>query len=730
MANQTVKNNKKTHKNFVSSKPGQIVNTLLSRRLAAWVVEMSLLGISIIVPYSLGVRAQVSNNSQLVPLNPVLAKTKEAIAFSLGLPRQTLPEKQVAPLTNLWWWVALISPTVLVSYQIYRLGKTGQTLPKYWFKLRVITEDGKIPGLKTAILREGVGRFGLPVGIAYLLWRYTGVFPNLGILIGLTGIAIIAETSLLFFNPRRRCFHDRLSGTWVIDSRHRLVSLSQNTETPTPIQPITLEVQNRWPGLSENKANSKMTTITISPQTKPSLWQWMRQHPGTTLMIFTCGAMLSVLGTFVGTQIYIQTQTNQRENNQQKNELFVALVQQFSKTTDNPIEARRAAILALARLDDPRVFPLLTDLLGQETEPALIETLQQTLASADTSALEPLRKLNQTLRNDIQALPQKGATQEQNLLALRLRATKRAIAKILHFHTGQLGTINLDRTDLSRVTQGVAQFNLVLDKIDLSGINFRGSNLAGASLQESKFYGPGEDQRLGTFDDWIADLSGVDLKEANLSRANLTYIPINRTNLMKANLKDANLFQAQLIGSNLSSAQLTGANFQEAMLEQASLTGSEAGNTKFFRANLSRAKLGQIRAIGSDFSYSNLTQSNWHSAELTGANFEGANLRDADLSRAQLKGANLQNTNLRNVNFSNANLSQANLQGANLNDADFSGTILASPPTSGSDTFIQSPPDNDSVANVRGVNFSNVKNLNSQQLNIICNQGGYHRKCN
>ena len=66
-------------------------------------------------------------------------------------------------------------------------------------------------------------------------------------------------------------------------------------------------------------------------------------------------------------------------------------------------------------------------------------------------------------------------------------------------------------------SSGLAPFNLVLDKVDLSGINFKGAILTNASLGNSKFYNFGQEKRFGTFDDVIADLNGADLKETNLT---------------------------------------------------------------------------------------------------------------------------------------------------------------------------------------------------------------------
>jgi hypothetical protein len=124
----------------------------------------------------------------------------------------------------------------------------------------------------------------------------------------------------------------------------------------------------------------------------------MRRHPGLTLLIMAFAGMVSVLGTFVGTQIYIQSQANRREFKQQNNQVFLALVKQLSSSSATATEQRQGAILALARLDDSRAVPYLVDLLGQEKTPSLIDAIQQGLVSKGSEALPPLQRLNQSYK--------------------------------------------------------------------------------------------------------------------------------------------------------------------------------------------------------------------------------------------------------------------------------------------------------------------------------------------
>jgi len=711
---------------------------MMTRRLAAVVLEVSFVAASAVIPYSIGEYAKDHSPAEPVPINPVVAATEEAIAKTLAYPRARL-NRQVAPLTNLFWCGAIVIPVVVVSWQLYQLGKTGQTTPKQWLKLRVVTPMGTPPGLIRAVWREAVGRWGLPLGTAYLLWRYTGAFPDFGILLGLAGVMLLVEHGSGWIHSRRRTFHDRMAGTYVVNASQGLTSGSFNGwRSADRDHSVTLEFDNGWHQRSDASRQDQphhpsVTTIVLTSQSSsrrvPHLWWWMRRHPGATLLILSFTGMASVLGTFVGTQVYIQRQANWREFNQQNNQVFLALIKQLSSTSATALEERQAAILALARLDDPRAVPFLVDLLGQENTPSLIDTLQQALVSKGAEALPPLQRLNQALQNDRDTLARRGTPGEQQLVALRQRATNRAIAKILTIYSSQLHDADLSRTDLSQMDTRSVQFTLVLDNLDLAGLNFRSAILAGGSFQNSRFYGAGADQRWGTFDDWIADLSGAELKEADLTGANLNNVLMARTNLIRAILNRANLADSYLIGANFSSAQLIGADLTRAVLENASLTGANLGEVKASLVNLHGGSLGQVSAVGGDFSFADLTQSNWQGADLSGVNFSHAKLQDADLSSTKLVKANLSQAQLQNAKLQNTNLSAVDLRGAKVTGTDFLGAMFATAMPVKSDQFITQPPTATSGARVQGVNFARAKNLDTNQLQYICSHGGRHPEC-
>ena len=94
----------------------------------------------------------------------------------------------------------------------------------------------------------------------------------------------------------------------------------------------------------------------------------------------------------------------------------------------------------------------------------------------------------------------------------------------------------------------------------------------------------------------------------------------------RANLRDADLSGADLSGANLRDADLSGANLRDANLRGADLSG----------ANLRDADLS-----GADLSFANLSNANLRGANLRGADLSGANLSCANLSNANLSGASM-----------------------------------------------------------------------------------------
>ena len=87
--------------------------------------------------------------------------------------------------------------------------------------------------------------------------------------------------------------------------------------------------------------------------------------------------------------------------------------------------------------------------------------------------------------------------------------------------------------------------------------------------------------------------SAHDLKEANLSGANL-----NGANLRRANLNGANLSGANLAKANLSDANLSKVNLRMANLAGANLSGTDLNGANLSGANLSKTDLSEANLSG------------------------------------------------------------------------------------------------------------------------------------
>lgn len=709
---------------------------LLVRRGGALAAEISLVAFSALAPLGLGIYAKSQIVGQPVPLNPVLAKTEEAISHVLALPAPEA-DRPVSPLTNLFWSVALIAPLATGGWQIYLLCKTGQTLPKRWLGVQVVSASGTPPTFKQVLLREGGSRWGLAVSIAYLIWRYSGAFPDLGILSGLVGLLLLGDGLSARSHPQRRTLHDRVSGTYVLDAAQTRatyprtqVYVSPPRVKATPNWNSTPRTAQNWVEADEDAAIAAI--VLSSPSMEPrlpsrGLWGWIRQHPGATLLTLTLGGLSAILGTFVGTQVYIQKQETVRDSKHQDNEMFLGLVSKLTPSSPNVPDERRNAILALGSIDDSRAIPLLVALLGQETVPALIEATQQALVMNGPQALPDLRDLNQALKNDLESMQSDTRSPDKERVALRLRATQRAIAKILTVHSDTLPETDLSRTDLGKTEDN--PFTLVLDYGDLSSLRLRGAILSHASLKGSRFYGAGEDDRLDTSDDRRADLGGADLREANLSEAILSRVGMNRANLMRANLTQANLAGASLVGANLSSTRLIGIDGQNATLDRASLTGADLTEANLAGAYLRGAIAGQVVAPGSQWTGANLSQSTWQGADLSDTDLSNANLNKADFSSTTLSGANLSGANLHNTNFQNADLSLADLRGANLDGANFQGAKFAPDNNAEGEAFIERSAQASQVKGLQGADFTRVRYVDPEDIGYLCQQGVVHPKC-
>ncbi|MGP1374659.1 MAG: pentapeptide repeat-containing protein [Almyronema sp.] len=667
--------------------------------------------------------------SQLIPPAPAEA---EAIAppFShlqtagrwlLAQPKITAAEPM--PIAKLLLAaLAVVGPLAIASIQIYQLSRTGQTWPKRWLNLQVVTLRGQLPSWQQAAQRELLGRWGTAFLVAYGLWRWSGLFPNLRYLLGLTVGVLLVEGGYGCWRGRQRTWHDLLAGTQVIDRRTLAPAL------PLAGRPPRLYGQEDPTAYSlVRQEESGLTSVVFTPPLTPpiELVEHIRRSPLITLSVLSLGGLVLLVSVAIGSQTPWQMGTASRLA--VDDPLFNTLVETLSTLPSDRLVQRRTTILALANSQDSRRLPFLADLLVESTDTAIVDTIQQGLVSIGPAALPYLHRLNRSLDNDLAALSD---GDQQAIAAQKQQAVKRAIAKILVLYSGELNQIDLSQVNLAQVQTGAGSFQLVLIRTQLAGSQWQGAHLNGARLRSSRFFAAGRDRQPGTYDDWITDLSGADLTAADLTAADLRWSQLQQTSLRRASLPGAQLDQANLTQANLSNAQLIGASLKQATLNQASLTGADLTAANLQGAKLRDAQLQQVQAAGAKLSRTDLARSGWQGANLAEADLQRAKLAWSNLSEANLAGADLTNADLQNANLQGANLVGAQLSAANLAGANLAGATLTVAATPQADGFInQLPTDGAEGSQLAGVDFSQAQNLSREQLIFICTQGGLHPAC-
>lgn len=181
-----------------------------------------------------------------------------------------------------------------------------------------------------------------------------------------------------------------------------------------------------------------------------------------------------------------------------------------------------------------------------------------------------------------------------------------------------------------------------LSRLDLSGIDFKGANLAAAVMNDSR------------------------LANADLSRCNLTVSFAQRADFTGARLREAMMFSMQMQGATLKGANLSGARFigdlQGANLENAVLTNVNGA------ADMKNQSMGLMRA--------NVVSAVLKGADLSGSDFSRADFSFSDLSRAKLAGTRLRGAEFSGTNLQGADLAGADLSGGKFVDTDFTGATL------------------------------------------------------
>jgi len=145
----------------------------------------------------------------------------------------------------------------------------------------------------------------------------------------------------------------------------------------------------------------------------------------------------------------------------------------------------------------------------------------------------------------------------------------------------------------------------------------------------------------------------VDLRYADLSRANLRGASFTGADLRHTQLAQAIMIGSVARGANFESAYLLGANLGNADLREANLTKAYVK-----AARMGRAQLDQANLRGTILSYADLSSASLRGADLTAACLKGTDLTHADMRGAHLHAADLRSASLRYVDLTGATYSQ------------------------------------------------------------------------
>jgi uncharacterized protein YjbI with pentapeptide repeats len=160
----------------------------------------------------------------------------------------------------------------------------------------------------------------------------------------------------------------------------------------------------------------------------------------------------------------------------------------------------------------------------------------------------------------------------------------------------------------------------------------------------------------------------IQLKKADLNRANLALIDLRGADLSYANLREADLSSADLRG-----ACLDGVDFYKANLSRTNFEGASLEKTNLKEANLLRASFKKASLEGAFLTKAQMSRVDLKEACLLSAHLNDADLSNADLSNADLSNAYLIGTNLQRANLSEVNIAGTFLSGAVVKGANFSG---------------------------------------------------------
>jgi uncharacterized RDD family membrane protein YckC len=118
------------------------------------------------------------------------------VIFFTGLFKQIEQGLQMS--TSQYLFFFILGWVVFMALNGYLLSNSGQTIGKYVVNTRIVDQDGNIPP------------FGKLLVYRYLFMGVVAQIPIIGAIAQLANISFI-------FSPQKRCLHDHIAGTFVVD---------------------------------------------------------------------------------------------------------------------------------------------------------------------------------------------------------------------------------------------------------------------------------------------------------------------------------------------------------------------------------------------------------------------------------------------------------------------------------------------------------------------------------
>lgn len=211
---------------------------------------------------------------------------------------------------------------------------------------------------------------------------------------------------------------------------------------------------------------------------------------------------------------------------------------------------------------------------------------------------------------------------------------------------------------------------IALNKMNLRGADFQGSDLYGRQMKYSN------------------------LKGANLSRTRLTKGSLTGSNLENANLNHTECDRTKFIGRNLKGATVEGMKIYQTIFSEADVEGVDFSEiNRSWSYQTSKGTMSPLRyspdellasgtsvkdrsMFGAIFTKANLRFSNFSSIKLYNSTFQKTNMESSNLSGIDANGCWFDEVNFRYADLRGAKFEECRLNGADFTGADLRGAVF------------------------------------------------------